>query len=430
MFKNKLLILLVALASLFIFGGCSLSETLEEVISKRDVVAQVTYYSNGGDFGNSIKVKDIYYKENSLALDIGEAGKVNNVISGSIAVSRTGYELVGWYQVELDSKGNPVFEDEERGIYKLGEEFDFTKTLQKDDHFFIAARWRALVGVKVMMVCDEGVTIEVGEAKYGLKEGVTSLKNGDEIGELEYDSKDQLLISSETEPNETLFKLKDRSFTFIRYYADAACTTPVSGTIKRGEEDITIYAKYVQGNWTRVSTAMQARQMWSGLGQSKNNWYWLMNDIDLASARAVEPLLATVGRLQGDGHVIQNMTVEKEQLTATTERISMFGNIEQTAAIENVTFENVTMTYKAKSYISIEVYGVFTSCAAEAALSNVTISGSVSLSGFDSIAHNMTSNYDNCLFGGYASDSAYTGGITATITLKDHGNVVVSNETN
>ena len=125
-FKNKLLIILTVLASLFIFGGCTLGETFEEILSTRDLNPYVTYYANGGIFEDKKSEKNIYYKIGSGVLNIAET---SNTTSGTVKVNRDGYTLLGWYFVELDEEGKPIFEDEEKGLYKLGEPFDFKKTL-------------------------------------------------------------------------------------------------------------------------------------------------------------------------------------------------------------------------------------------------------------------------------------------------------------
>ena len=49
-FKNILMILLIVLASLLVFGGCTLKPTLDDVLDEFELVAQVTYSANGGAF--------------------------------------------------------------------------------------------------------------------------------------------------------------------------------------------------------------------------------------------------------------------------------------------------------------------------------------------------------------------------------------------
>ncbi len=420
-FKNKLLILLVALTSLFAFGGCTLSENLEEALANRELVAQVTYYSNGGMFGNSLTAKELYYRENDKAYEIGVA----DTLSGGLQITRTGYDFAGWYHVLTDAEGNPLYEDKAAGIYQLGEKVDFAKELQKDDHWIVAAKWRLVVGVKVVMVCDEDAEIEVGTALAGITEGKTSFRKGDEIGELAYNSQDK--VNPEiSEPDTKIFTVKDKAYTFLRYYEDEACTKPLVGELKRGETDITIYAKYVKGDWTRVSTKRDVSDMFKGLATGKN--YWVMEDIDCGNM-VIQPLTKVSGKLSGEGHTISNIKLTK-QLAPSELKVAMFGEIESTAAIENITFENVTMTYTSSTKNPPEVYGVFTSLDPAATITNVSIVGkplegkevgNLSFKGSgSSTAANFTGEYTNCLFGGFAKDSDYTGGFTVSLVVDGH----------
>lgn len=413
-FKNKLIVLLLALLSLFVFGGCTLTDGLEDVLSDRNLTAQVTYYANGGAFGNNVKEKNFYYPENAKAINISQT----SITSGSIKIERAGYELVGWYFVELDGNGQPVFENEEEGVYKLEDEVNFNQLLQKGDHWIVAAKWRALVGIKVVMVCEEGATVEVGQAKDGITAGATSFTNGDEIGELSYSSKGVANLSTAL-PDSKLFTVKDKAFTFLSYYMDAACTVPAPNSVTRGEEDITIYAKYLTGNWNLVKEAGDLSDMFKGKAEN----YYLVNDIDYTGKGLIQPSKDFKGVIQGNGHTISNLKIGKTLLASDTQ-ISMFGNIAQGAKIENITFENVTMEYTAKTELFPEIYGVFTSLAEDATIENVTIRGTLSFSGpGQSAASNMMSGYTHCLFGGYASDAVYTAdGFKVRLTID--GNAV------
>ena len=71
-FKSKIILLLVIVASLFIFAGCSFNRTIDEIRQKYNLTEQVTYYAIGGAFENGKDVKDIYYKPRSIKLDIKE----------------------------------------------------------------------------------------------------------------------------------------------------------------------------------------------------------------------------------------------------------------------------------------------------------------------------------------------------------------------
>ena len=89
--KAKLIALLLAILSLFVLAGCSMGESLDEVLDTRDLSPHVTYYANGGLFESNNAVKDLYYSTGSKALNIGTV----NPISGSVDIKRDGFEIVG-----------------------------------------------------------------------------------------------------------------------------------------------------------------------------------------------------------------------------------------------------------------------------------------------------------------------------------------------
>ena len=411
--KNKFIILLLALVALFVFGGCSLTQGLEDIKNHYDLNPQVTYYSNGGAFEDSASKKEMFYKIGSKAMNIGF---IKATSSHKPNVQREGYKLLGWYFVELDNEGNPVFENGESGAYKLTEAVDFTKALQEDEHWIIAAKWQALVGVKVMMVCEEGSQVEVGNRKDGIAEDVTSFANGDLIGELNYNSRDVVEPYSAT-PDMKFFTVKDNAFTFLGYFMDEACETPAPTVLQRGEEDIVLYAKYLTGNWKFVSTPDDVKDMFSsmGLGQASNH-YWLLNDIDCGSLnREVDVLANFRGTLQGNGFTIRNLKLRKALTQGSAQAV--FGNLTVTAKMENVTFENLQVTYTMRTAIHAEGYFVFLSKDENATVNNVTMTGTLTTSGpVGAVVDNLvniatgTPRYDHCLYGGYETDSEYTGG--------------------
>ncbi len=410
-FKNKLIILLFALASLFIFSGCTLKDTVDDVLNEYDLVAQVTYYSNGGSFEQEGKEKNYYCKEGTKALPIGFLPPEDKISGSMPKITRDGYELTGWYFVEL-ADGKPVFEDEEKGIYKLAEAVDFSVPLQKGDVWMIAAKWKKLSSVKVMMVCDDGETVEIDQRKGAVKEDVVSFKNGDEIGELIFDDNGKVSLAGE--PDSKLFTVKDKAFTFISYYEDAACQTRLDKktVLTQGDNDIVVYAKYAKGEWTRISNSLEFRSIFSSSRCTKN--YWVMNDIDCKNTQ-VTPLTELSGKIQGNGYTISNFKIYKEKIVE--ESVAIFGNIKEGASITDITFSGVTMEYKSITEPAPKVYGIFSSVAAAATISNVTFSGTLQYSG-KAATSTLTGELTNCLFGGFTVDSEYTGDITVSVTVK------------
>ncbi|MBE7086538.1 MAG: hypothetical protein E7366_05260 [Clostridiales bacterium] len=411
-FKNKLLIILTVLASLFIFGGCTLGETFEEILSTRDLNPYVTYYANGGIFEDKKSEKNIYYKIGSGVLNIAET---SNTTSGTVKVNRDGYTLLGWYFVELDEEGKPIFEDEEKGLYKLGEPVDFKKTLVKDEHWIIAADWQPMTKVNVVLAVEEGKTLPVAT-----EDGEKMFKNGDVIGSIEYDTTGNAYDVGE------IVEVKDKAFTFIKYYADAACTQTVSWPLKPLDTDDTVYAKYIEGDWTLVSSAKDVRTMFSKTGAKER--YWILNDIDCKGS-AITSATTFAAEVQGNGFTISNFKVIKGEISSGAV-VALFGNITATAKLENVTFANVSMEYTVKSG-PLNIYFAYASLDDAATVTNVSLQGKMTIKKSDKIRvlnmmdisasydddgdgnydrFDYTYRYDNALFGGVEKDEEANAG--------------------
>ena len=400
--KAKLIALLLAILSLFVLAGCSMGESLDEVLDTRDLSPHVTYYANGGLFESNNAVKDLYYSTGSKALNIGTV----NPISGSVDIKRDGFEIVGWCIAESV--------DEETGICVLGEEWDFSTELQEGEHIILGAKWRALVGLKVVMVCDTGDTIAVDKkVENDATLQAETFKSGDVIGEIAYDSKDT--VTSAATPDTRLFTVKDKTHTFFGYYLDAECTQEVSWPLTRGEEQQTVYAKYIKGDWTFVKTADDVYKMFNALKGGAKKSYWLCNDIVYTKSVALDGMTSFAGEIQGNGYTISGLKFNKS-LTQGVNKFSIFGDIKETAKISDLTLENVSVSLKLRPNIHTQVYLAFMSMETGATVSNVTIAMAETdglvidgpdTSFVDNINGTGTENYESCLYGGYEADAEY-----------------------
>ena len=390
--KSKLLIILTVLASLFVFAGCKVTQTLDEFREENNLPAQVTYYSNGGLFENNTTQKDIYYQAGNKAADIGNV----SFTSGSISISRDDYEFVGWYYVELDENGEPI--KDENGEIVLGEAVDFSKPLQENERWTVAAAWTALSKVKVQLVCEDGATLSVSDT--------LSYKNGDVIREYSFTSTG-IVQSTTSAP----IKVLENAYSFVEFYADEACTTKVEWPIQKGEADVFIYAKYIEGSWKMLKEADDVEDLF--MNAYSNNRYYLVNDIDCSTLKyALEPIKTFNCELQGNGHKISNLKVEKTRLSNAS-KTAIFGELSETAVIENVTFDNITVRYETMPNAFVETYLVCTSVNEKATINNVAINGKmeVVLANGASIANipAMEGGFDKShwKFGGFEKDEDY-----------------------
>ncbi len=389
--KSKWILLLACLASLFMLGGCTVRESLEDALSSRDLTAQVTYYSNGGEFEGTPERKDMYYKEGSKALNIG----VVNPSNGTASISRNNYDFAGWYYAVLDGEGNPTFEDSEKKVYKLGEKVDFSVALQSGDHWQVVAKWSMKVVLNVKLVLED----REAEIPVDVKEGeeARSYKHGDIVQTRQYSTAGEIVNPKDgTEP----FKKKGSGYTFVEYYMDEDCTQLVSWPLKKEDgqaEDAVIYARYIEGDWTVIRNYMDVNTMFSSFGQGKK--FFLAKDVDASKVTYSPQTNASfIDELQGNGYTISNLKLSNKSLKAGAV-VSLFGKIAATAKIENLKLSGLQMEYTF-STSPVEMYFAFTSIEAGATVSNVQLSGTMKVKG-------PSSDFTARLYGGYASDDAY-----------------------
>ena len=397
--KKTLIVLLMALCALFVFAGCELGVTLDKAKELRGVEPQVTYYANGGKFNNNNQKKKttFYFRVGDLAYNYGKS-----TFSGKAELDRTDYEFIDWYFVE-------EVIDEENGLCVLGEKVDFTVPLQEGDKWVVAAKWKAKAGLKVVMVCDEGETINgmtVDDQSVAV-----SYKNGDVIGEIAYDAQKENISEAAADPDNKLFTVNNDTHTFYAYYDDAACTKPTAFPIYPGEEQKTVYAKYLTGEWTFVENSADVTKMFNQLKLGSNKWYWLRKDIDCTGI-SLESINKMNGQIKGNGYTLKNFTVSGS-LNTTNNTFALFRAIGATANITDLTFENVSFNVGfARENVHANVYFVFASKHEDATVSNVKVSGKLTIRGYLScvVDNIMTENgnvYTNCLYGGYTTDAEY-----------------------
>lgn len=421
--KGVLLVLLTALAALFVFAGCSFGETLDDILTKNNLTARVTYYVNaeGAEFTpNTAKQKDLYYASGATAIEIG---KVSN-----LGVKNDGFEFAGWYYVDKDSEGNLVttgeYEDsegEKHYLYALAEEVDFSKKLEEGDHWHVAARWTTASKLRVELVFEDAETelkldmdsyTNPQELDKDLLYGKESVKSGDEVIARSYDSNDEVL-----ELDYNILQFKDYAYTFVEYYLDSECTEIVKFPLKKQESgDQTIYAKCIAGDWTIIRNADEADDIF-GYNSSRYR-YWLTRDLDCTGISANAPT-SYAAEIQGNGFKLSNLTLN----VASGETRSMFGEIKETAKIENLSLENVTLN-ATKILNNINAYFVFTSISNSATITNVSIQGTFIITKDESIKvmnlEGVGADYSKCLFGGFEKDADYNGGFTVVGNPKDY----------
>lgn len=417
--RLKLLLIsaLSAVAALCFFAGCKLTNTVDGIISAKHLDAQVTYFANGGVFEDDHNSqKTLYYNAGTLPLDIGEktTGSLSGsmgatqITSGRFSVEYSGYNLTGWYRVEVNQDGVPLYEDgslynESEGVvkeFKLSEErYEFNTRLEQDEHLYLCAKWYADVKLRVYLVGGEGLTsITIIDA---ISQEEKTCEIGEEITSYDFspDVKEPTSLAASTS-NETA--------DFVAFYKDEDCTEIYnSWPAQREETDTIIYAKFIKRigtrRWTVVKDAVSARNMFTSLVTTN---YYIIDDIDCTGQTLTRLSSFTSCVIRGNGHTISNLTVTPMS-TIRNGSVSLFGQFASSADISDLTIDNLVCNHRfLNSTTTAEVYFVFANAPEDgASIKNVTINGELNVTTNGGTVMNRQNNY---CFGGFTADSDYT----------------------
>ncbi len=338
------------------------------------------------------------YDNDGVKYEYGEDGKIINAHAedGSLKYEYEGGKIKFEYE---DGKKKYEYENERikyefdsNGVVKV----EYTHALEKE---------------KV-----DGVEVE----KYVVKSIKTTYYSGEVINEPIYNSTGIIQQMS----NSVVGSVSGA--THLEFYTDSTCSTVFTGWPIRledhpnFEEPFEIYAKFIKGDWTVVKTAENVRSMFSDLGSSKH--YYIMDgaeidckNITISANKGYESIGCEI---RGNNSVIKNLTVTAN-LTRNTSAASLFGVISSTAKVSDISFVNLTEEYTVyeKASVTTGIFFAFTSMSSGAEIKNVSLSGTMTVIDeyTDRYIANMNSGEtDNWKFGGYETDSAYSGGITVS----------------
>ena len=169
--KLKILLIsvlfLVATVCVCAFAGCKVKFTVDELKDKYGLSAQITYFlnSDGGKFNDSSYVKDLYYSAGQKPMNIGASTLVSG--SSSLEIGK-GFNFTGWYYVETDSAGKPLYadgsaysEDDEydvgKGMKMSDEEFNFEEPLKAGEHIYLCGDFYKDVRLVEKLLCIDYV---------------------------------------------------------------------------------------------------------------------------------------------------------------------------------------------------------------------------------------------------------------------------------
>ena len=444
--KLKILLIsvlfLVATVCVCAFAGCKVKFTVDELKDKYGLSAQITYFlnSDGGKLNDSSYVKDLYYSAGQKPMNIGASTLVSG--SSSLEIGK-GFNFTGWYYVETDSAGKPLYadgsaysEDDEydvgKGMKMSDEEFNFEEPLKAGEHIYLCGDFYKDVRLVEKLLCIDYVGDgSFNHISYTEGNNTVTVKDGEEIA---YGSQNIPKAGNGLDDNTAALQNKFKGYTVEGFYQKVGeeyvpfTGWPVKYPTKPNEEgkydDVVLYVKMLQGEWDIVSTPDQVAMMFA-VGSHD---YYIKQDID-GNGREISNIRNLSGTIWGtaEGHTLKNFVVKSS--VGQREKASVFGNITATAAIKNVTFENFTANFTVASGIGlntndVDINFVANTIAEGATFENVSISGSLNITLSD--RSDVTATTESSWLFGNQDDKTYDKikVLYATCTVRDKdGNI-------
>ncbi len=388
--KLKLLALLPLVGTLFALAGCTIGiGSKDDFLAQQNLVAQITYYANGGWFGTTASkennARDLYYRENDKPLEI-------HPYTPNVKVNRDDHDYIGWYTIQTTTVESVDYyicalpDDTDTSIYTyqtdggetvscvskvgedflvkvtdyeqlvqtenvptlaLAEQFDFTShRMTKGEKLKLAAKWEAHQKVEFVLLTEDCESINVNLTT---GENVT-YQNGDVVGYTAFDDTGKAYKLHEgLEPVGGL----TTDATFVDYYQendDGTYSLTFLEPIVRPDDgsNVTVYVKYVYGIWKIINGPEDVKSIFT---QTSSKFY-LSRSVDMADAQTEEAIYCPTGTfsgtIRGNGFEIVGLNITSRNALNNI-KVAIFGQMTAQTKIENVTFRDVTVTLDTRS---------------------------------------------------------------------------------
>lgn len=302
--KRKVILLLGVLAALT-FGlaltACSQDRLTEEDLIQMGYVHRVTFDLAGGRSGERDELVQ-RVQDNSLVVEPG-----SSTLAGE-RPTRTGYTFNAFYTGTEDEDGNITYL----------ERWDFSADRVTSD-ITLYARWLENYTITVHYGEDFSYTGTYTQNVNQTSEGVAQPVNSITIS-------GQTIIQNAFYASEEDARSESNAITFPYTPADLTPENTVSE----------LWANTLEGVWRMVYDA-------SDFVLYSNTNIYLVNNIDFEGAELEFPETYS-GIFEGNGHTLSNFTLTQERGNSRTQTYGLFRELRASAAVRNVTFENVTFT--------------------------------------------------------------------------------------
>ena len=419
--KNKIIsFVLLSVFAVFLLTGCGGTGNQYESNNSDGYTVSVKFDANGGEFTTS--VYSIVDSFNPSLLKVNANGKAeialiptdSSLRSDKFTATKNGCFLAGWYATcteSVDENGTTV--------YSYSDKWNFeTDVLEIDPNgeydsktpvLTLYAVWAPLFQVRLL---DKGTNNVVGSYSFdpSLVPDIKMPAWDEKTGEM------------------NMGKLPAKSgYTFVKAYTDAEGTQEITeavikhpGVLNESDGTVTnpvldLYVDWKEGEWYRISSAEQFIKK-----ANLNGCYEIMADLDFT-----DKVWPTVfmhgnfgGKIVGNGYSFKNINLTQTNNSKTN--AGVFGAITESAAISDLTFDNVSFTIEAGARLSGTTFGILAGSLSEsAAISNLKLQNSVLT--IDSAWRHLTDDFSVGLVCGRGNDTAV---ITENLTCAVIGDKV------
>ncbi len=366
---------LVAIILVSVLSGGNSADNPYEANDRENYSVSVKFDANGGFFTTNTSVIVDSFNLAELQQDSGKAKLAliapDSTHRGNNAFTpiNNGYFLAGWYtertEAGTDSLGNPA--------YTYANKWDFEKDVLEID-----ANGTYTAGEPVMTLY--AAWIPMFQIQF------CQLGSGDVLQTMDFDPTTQDGIVLPAWDKETgAIEMNDfpekSGYTFNGAYLDAEGKQPVAeekvvhpgkvdyATGTGTEATMKLYVDWMEGEWYHIYNVEQFLD-----NASVNGSYVIHSDLDFTDENWPTALMhgSFAGTIQGNGHTFRNITFA--QTNNSKVNSGLFGQLTETAVIENLTLENVTFTIEGGTRVAGATYGLLAGTVAEQAkLTGVTI---------------------------------------------------------
>lgn len=363
--KRSLFLCLMLLIAAVLVTGCGAQDAYKEN-DRKGYNVSVKFDANGGTFasGNNPSIVDAF---DVSQMPKDSAGKVQIPLlppegRKNVLVEKNGFFLLGWYAQRTDNGD---------GTYSYAQPWNFEtdrvtvdpaeKHTSAEPVLTLYAAWAPIYKVEVYDLETKNL-LGTCELNPNVGTELTLPHWDDASGQMKMDT----------------FPQKEGS-TYLAAYYDENGTQPVQeqtithpGTVNKENgsvqnETLKIYTAWKAGQWYRISTAKQFADNFSLTG-----CYEIQSDLDFTDV--IWPTACMHGNfsgvIQGNGYTFSNISIE--QTNTNKVYTGLFGTLTETASVQNVTFQNVTLTIKKGSRLNGVAFGLLAgNLAAETAAQDV-----------------------------------------------------------